>query len=178
MKVLVAYESKYGATQGIADRIGDALRARAMEVDVERCGSVSDLSGYDAFVVGSATYEFNWRKDARKFVEHHASVLSTHPTWLFSSGPLGTEKVDKDGHDVLQGAEPKQFADFAELLHPKGTQVFRGAYQPEKIRGADRLIVWMPAIRDIMPAGDFREWDAIDAWANSIADHLGAPPVS
>jgi menaquinone-dependent protoporphyrinogen oxidase len=66
----------------------------------------------------------------------------------------------------------------AELLHPKGTQVFRGAYQPEKIRGADRLIVWMPAIRDIMPAGDFREWDAIDAWANSIADHLGAPPVS
>jgi menaquinone-dependent protoporphyrinogen oxidase len=128
-------------------------------------------------VLGSATYEFNWRKDARKFVEHHASVLSTHPTWLFSSGPLGTEKVDKDGHDVLQGAEPKQFADFAELLHPKGTQVFRGAYQPEKIRGADRLIVWMPAI-DIMPAGDFREWDAIDAWANSIADHLGAPPVS
>ena len=178
MKALVGYESKYGATQGIAERIGESLRERGLEVDVERCGRVRDLSGYDAFVVGSATYAFHWRKDARKFVEHNARVLSGHPTWLFSSGPLGTEKVDKDGNDVLKGAEPKEFSDFAELLHPKGTQVFRGAYHQEKIRGADRLVVWMPAIRDIMPEGDFREWDAIDAWANSIADELGAPQLN
>jgi menaquinone-dependent protoporphyrinogen oxidase len=174
MKVLVAYESKYGATQGIADRIGGALRQRGLEADVERCGAVRDLSGYDAFVVGSATYAFNWRKDARKFVRDNAPVLSAHPTWLFSSGPLGTETVDKDGQDVLKAAEPKQFSDFADLLHPKGTQVFRGAYHHEKIRGADRIVVWMPAIRDIMPEGDFREWDAIDAWANSIAADLEA----
>ena len=32
----------------------------------------------------------------------------------------------------------------------------------------------MPAIRDILPEGDFREWDAIDAWADSIAENLGA----
>ncbi|MDF2575485.1 MAG: Flavodoxin, partial [Agromyces sp.] len=45
-------------------------------------------------------------------------------------------------------------------------------YDHDKIRGADRIIAWMPAIRDIMPEGDFREWDAIDAWATSIADEL------
>ena len=178
MKVLVAFESKYGATQGIADRIGDALRKRGLEADVIRCGEVRNASGYDAFVVGSATYEFNWRKDARKFVDRNARVLSAHPTWLFSSGPLGTETVDKDGKDVLKGAEPKQFSEFADLLHPKGTQVFRGAYHHDKIRGADRIVAWMPAIRDIMPEGDFREWDAIDAWANSIADDLGATAPS
>lgn len=173
MKVLVAYESKYGATEGIATALGEALRNRGLEVDVSRCGNVSDVSAYDAFVVGSATYEFNWRKGARRFVKHNAAVLSAHPTWLFSSGPLGTETVDKDGNDVLKGAEPKQFSEFA-TLHPRGTQVFRGAYHHDKIRGADRLVVWMPAIRDIMPEGDFREWDAIDAWANSIADDLAA----
>lgn len=178
MRVLVAYESKYGATRGIADRIGDALRKRGLEADVIRCGEVRDVSGYDAFVVGSATYEFNWRKDARKFVDRNAHVLSAHPTWLFSSGPLGTETVDKDGNDVLKGAEPKQFADFADVVHPKGTQVFRGAYHHDKIRGADRIIAWMPAIRDVMPEGDFREWEAIDAWANSIADGLDATPLS
>jgi menaquinone-dependent protoporphyrinogen oxidase len=51
-------------------------------------------------------------------------------------------------------------------------QVFRGAYDADKIRGADRIIAWMPAIRDILPSGDFREWDVIEAWAASIAESL------
>jgi menaquinone-dependent protoporphyrinogen oxidase len=174
MKVLVGYESKYGATEGIAERIGERLRARGLEADVIRCRDIGEASGYDAYVVGSATYEFNWRKGARKFVGHHTDVLSTHPTWLFSSGPVGTETVDKDGNDVLKGAEPKQFAKFADLVHPRGTQVFRGAYHRDKVRGTDRIVAWMPAIRDILPEGDFREWDAIDGWADSIADSLGA----
>lgn len=172
MKVLIAYESKYGATEGIADRLGEALRKRGLEVDVIRCSDVSDASGYDAFVVGSATYAFNWRKGARRFVEHNEAVLSAHPTWLFSSGPLGTEDVDKDGNDVLKGAEPKQFSEYARL-HPRGTQVFRGAYHHDKLRGADRFVAWMPAIRELLPDGDFRERDEIDSWANTVADGLG-----
>ncbi|WP_448006583.1 flavodoxin domain-containing protein [Agromyces bauzanensis] len=175
MKVLVAYASKYGATEGIAQRIGDGLRKRGLDVDVTKCEDLREASGYDAYVVGSAVYEFNWRRDARKFVKRNADVLAAKPTWLFSSGPVGTEKVDKDGKDVLKGAEPKQFTDYEELVHPRGTQVFRGAYHHDKIRGGDRIIVWMPAIRDIMPEGDFREWDAIDAWSSTIADELGAP---
>jgi menaquinone-dependent protoporphyrinogen oxidase len=174
MKVLVAYASKYGATEGIARRIGESLRKRGLETDVTRCGDLRDPSGYDAYVIGSATYAFNWRKEARKLVERNAGVLAARPTWLFSSGPLGTETVDKDGNDVLEGAAPKQFAEYAELIHPRGTQVFRGAYDHDKIRGGDRIVAWMPAIRDILPEGDFRDWDAIDAWADSIADDLGA----
>ncbi|MEV1128871.1 flavodoxin domain-containing protein [Agromyces sp. NPDC049794] len=172
MKVLVAYASKYGATEGIAQRIGETLQKRGLEVDVRRCKDLDDASGHDAYVVGSATYAFNWRGSARKFVELNAEELATKPTWLFSSGPLGTEKVDKEGNDVLKGAEPKQFTDYEDLVHPRGKQVFRGAYHHDRIRGVDRVIAWMPAIRDIMPEGDFREWDAIDAWASSIADEL------
>ncbi|WP_188743244.1 flavodoxin domain-containing protein [Agromyces bauzanensis] len=175
MKVLVAYASKYGATEGIARRLGEGLRKRGLEVDVMRCKDVHEASGYDAYVVGSAAYEFNWRRSARKFVERNAEVLTATPTWLFSSGPLGTEKVDKDGNDVLKGAEPKQFAEYRELVHPRGTQVFRGAYQHDEIRGVDRIVAWMPAVRDILPEGDFREWDAIDAWASTIADEMGEP---
>ena len=172
MKVLVAYASKYGATEGIAQRIVETLRQRGLEADVRSCKDVDKASGYDAYVVGSATYEFNWRRSARKFVERNAEVLAAKPTWLFASGPVGTETVDKEGNDVLKGAEPKQFTEYEDLVHPRGKQVFRGAYHHDKIRGADRIITWMPAIRDIMPEGDFREWDAIDAWAGSIADEL------
>jgi len=172
MRVMVAYASKYGATEGIARRLGSVLEEQGYDVDVMTCADAGVASGYDAYVVGSATYEFNWRKDARKFVERNETELATHPVWLFSSGPLGTEQVDKDGKDVLEGARPKQFAEFADTLHPRGMQVFRGAYDPDKIRGGDRIIAWMPGIRDILPAGDFREWDAIDAWGTSIADAL------
>ena len=174
MKVLVAYASKYGATEGIARRIGEVLRKRGLDTDVTRCDELREASGYDAYIVGSATYAFNWRKNARKFVQRNVGVLSARPTWLFSSGPLGTEAVDEHGNDVLKEAEPKQLAEYAGLVHPRGTQVFRGKYDHEKIRGGDRIVAWMPAIRDILPEGDFREWDAIDAWADSIADDLGA----
>jgi menaquinone-dependent protoporphyrinogen oxidase len=174
MKVLVAYESKYGATQGIAERIGEALRQRGLDVHVARCRDVDDAAGYDAYIVGSATYEFNWRRRARDFVEHNADLLSQHPTWLFSSGPVGTDKVDDKGKDVLEGAAPRQFAKYDELIHPRGTQVFRGAYHHDLLRGTDRILTWMPAISDILPEGDFREWDAIDTWADAVADELGA----
>ena len=36
MKVLVAYASKYGATEGIAQRNGATLRRRELEVDVAK----------------------------------------------------------------------------------------------------------------------------------------------
>ena len=172
MRVLVAYASKYGATEGIAQRIGETLKARGLDVVVASCKHVHDASGYDAYVVGSATYEFNWRKSARKFVERNAEVLAAKPTWLFASGPLGTEEVDSDGKDVLKGAEPRQFAKYDELLRPRGLQVFRGAYDHDKLRGGDRIVAWLPAIRTLMVEGDFREWDAIDAWAGAIATEL------
>jgi len=175
MKILVGYSSKYGATEGIAERIGDVLSRRGLEVEVVRCQDVEDAIGYDAYVIGSAAYMFNWRKDATKLVKRNAKLLAAHPVWLFSSGPLGTDTVDKDGNDVLAGAEPKQFAEFEDLIHPRGRQVFFGAYDPEAVRGRDRIVAWMPAIRDVMPVGDFRDWDAIEAWAGSIADELGAP---
>ena len=172
MKVLVAYASKYGATQGIAERIGEVLRRRGLEADVVRCKDVEDATGYDAYVVGSAAYMFRWRKDARKFVRRNLDVLAARPVWLFSSGPVGTDAVDAKGHDVLAGAVPKEFAEFEPAIGPRGMQVFFGAFQLEKLRGVDRMAKWAPA--DAMPVGDFRDWAAIEAWANAIADDVSA----
>ena len=179
MRVLVAYASKYGATQGIAERIGEVLRARGHDVDVVRCKDLVDATGFDAtgfdaYVIGSAAYMFRWRKDARKFVRGNVDVLATRPVWLFSSGPVGTDRVDAKGNDVLAGAMPKEFAEFETAISPRGTQVFFGAFQLEKLRGVDRMAKWAPAAA--MPVGDFRDWDAIEAWAGRIADDLDQLP--
>lgn len=176
MRVLVAYSSKYGATRGIADRIGDRLRDAGHEVDVEPCDNVEYPEGFDAFVIGSAAYMFKWRKEARKFVKRNRELLAERPTWLFSSGPLGTARLDKDGNDVLVQARPKQFDEYEEELHPRGTMVFFGALDPDKLRGPDRIVHWMPE-NDALPSGDFRDWEAVDAWANEIAAELAKIPA-
>ena len=53
--------------------------------------------------------------------------------------------------------------------------MFFGAWEKGKPVGmAERFVTLMPAARDAMPVGDFRDWDAIDAWADGIAAELAA----
>ena len=60
-------------------------------------------------------------------------------------------------------------------MHPRGEQVFFGAYDPDAppVGVGERFVRHMPAARGAMPAGDFRDWPAIDAWAARIAAELG-----
>jgi menaquinone-dependent protoporphyrinogen oxidase len=126
-------------------------------------------------VLGGAAYLFHWLKPAVKFARKHRAELASRPVWLFSSGPLGTDLVDKDGKDVLQASRPKEFNELTEMLHPRGEKVFFGAYDPdtEPIGMGERMVRHMPAARDAMPAGDFRDWAAIDSWAREIAEAIG-----
>ncbi|MGE5392992.1 MAG: flavodoxin domain-containing protein [Candidatus Saccharibacteria bacterium] len=175
MKILIAYASKYGSTKGITEFIGEKLRQHGMEAVAKDVGDIkdADLQGSDAFVIGSAAYMGTWLKQARQFVEQNKSQLAGKPVWLFSSGPVGSEKTDKKGRDVLKLSEPKEFADFGALLKPKGLKVFFGSLYAEKLTGLAgfgyRLAQKMPAAKAAMPDGDFRDWKEIEAWTDSIA---------
>jgi menaquinone-dependent protoporphyrinogen oxidase len=176
MSILVAYASRHGATQGIAERIATRLRADGFDVEVRPAAEVRDAARYDAFVVGAAAYMFHWLKDATEFVKRDRSVLAERPTWLFSSGPLGTDTVDKEGRDVFEVTVPKEFAELRAAIHPRGEKVFFGAMDPSArpIGMAERLMSLVPAGKDALPKGDFRDWPAIDAWADEIARELSA----
>ena len=174
MTVLVAYSSRHGATTGIAERIADGLRAAGLPVDVRPIADAHDVTGYEAFVIGSAAYMFHWLKDATAFAKGHRAVLAEHPVWLFSSGPLGTDLMDEEGRDVLETTRPKEFAELQTLLHPRGERIFFGAWDPDApaIGIGERLMRLMPKAKAAMPVGDFRDWEAIDAWAREIASDL------
>ncbi len=175
MSVLVAYATRHGSTRGIAERIAERLRARGLDADVRAAASVRDAARYEAFVVGGAAYMFHWLSAATSFVERNRNLLSGHPTWLFSSGPLGTDLVDKEGRNVLETTVPREFPRLRDLVHPRGERIFFGAIDPaaKPIGIAERLMALMPAARDALPRGDFRDWPAIDAWADEIAGALG-----
>ena len=171
--VLVAYASRHGFTQGIADRLATALRASGRTVDERPLASVGDLSGYDAFVIGSTAYVGQWLPPATEFVRRNRDALAARPLWLFSSGPLGTATTDPKGRDILEASEPKQFAEFRNILKPRDLRVFLGGLDPSRLGRTERLMRTAPAMRQLMPEGDFRDWPAIEGWAGEIARELG-----
>ena len=179
MRVLVVYASRHGATQGIAERIAATLGQRGLEVTLRRADEAGDPSTYDAFVIGAAAYAFHWLKDATQFVRRHGDLLAGRPGWIFSSGPLGTEQVDAQGRDVRAGAAPQEFPEIREAIHPRGERIFFGAYDPDAkpIGLMERFMGVVPAAREVLKPGDFREWDAIEAWAGEIAEALGPVPA-
>lgn len=137
---------------------------------------VGDLAACDAFVIGSAAYMFHLR-EATAFVKRHRAVLAQRPVWLFSSGPLGTDLVDE--HDIFEATRPKEFAELGTSVFPREERVFFGAWDPQApaIGFGERFLSLMPASRATLPAGDFRDWPAIDAWAAEIAPELRAQSV-
>lgn len=176
MLILVTYASRHGSTRGIAERIAERLRADGLDAEVRPAAEVRDASRYDAFVVGGAAYMFHWLKDATTFVRRNRAQLAKRPTWLFSSGPVGTDTVDKQGRDVLETTVPKEFPGLRDEIHPRGEKIFFGAMFPDAkpVGLAERFMSMMPAGKDALPRGDFRDWATIDAWADEIARALGA----
>ncbi len=162
MAVLVAYASKYGSTQGIAERIAEQLRQLGKQAEARSMDDVSDPGSYEAFVLGSAIYAFSWLKEAREWVHRHQAILAQHPVWLFGSGPLGTEVKDAE-------RQPKEMAEFQQAIRPRDERIFFGALDYHKLSFSERMV--MKAMR--APEGDFRDWPTIEAWAASIARDLG-----
>jgi menaquinone-dependent protoporphyrinogen oxidase len=179
--VLVTYASKYGATQGIAERIAAILRLGGHEVDLRPVEAVEDPSGYDGYVIGSSIYAFHWDRRAVRFVLRHREAMAGRPVWLFSSGPLGTETVDAEGRDVRGSAGPKELPELTDAVDPVEHHVFFGALHADALNlGLRTVRRLMPKGEELMPEGDFRDWQEIEAWARGIdggLDHLGAAPA-
>jgi menaquinone-dependent protoporphyrinogen oxidase len=179
MTVLVAHASRHGATEGIARRLAETLSTAGADAVSRRAGEIRDLAGYDAVVLGSGVYVMRWLPEARAFAARHRAALSRLPVWLFSSGPLGTDRVDAQGRDVLVTSRPRDAVRLHDLLAVRGERVLFGAYDPasQAVGLVERLVRRGPASPSL-PTGDFRDWDAIDAWAREIAAELAAPARS
>lgn len=164
-KVLVAYATKYGATAEIAERIGQVLRQASLDAEVLPAERVGDVQAYRAVVLGSAVYIGQWRKQAAAFLKANEQALAGRPVWLFSSGPTG----EGDPVTLTQGWRlPAGLQPVADRIKPRDIAIFHGSANAQKMNFIEK---WL--LKNVKaPAGDFRDWDAIAAWAASIAAAL------
>lgn len=164
--VLVAAASKHGATAEIARVVGQTLAAHGLRVSVQDPAEVGQVDGYRACVVGSAVYGGRWRKEATEFVLHNAEALRARPVWLFSSGPVGEPpkpaEAPADTEQLLQVAAPREH------------RIFAGKLDRGELGFIERRAVQVVKA----PYGDFRDWDAVRAWATGIAAALTAEPAT
>lgn len=170
-RILVAYGSKYGSTVGIAEAVGTELRRGGFETDVKSAKEIASLTGCDLAIVGAGVYMGRWNREALHFVKRFAADLQTRPTWFFSSGPTGgSPKAEQQMAEMLktQPGPPGKAAKWADRIGIRGHRWFAGRIMPEM---GGIFARWMPT-------GDWRDFDAIAAWADSIVREVRQPVVA
>jgi flavodoxin len=71
-KVLIAYDSRTGKTEKMAETIAEGIRMAGHEADLKKITQIkseAELQGYDAYIFGSPTY--------------HRDMIGTMKTFLF-----------------------------------------------------------------------------------------------
>jgi menaquinone-dependent protoporphyrinogen oxidase len=157
-KVLVVHASKHGTTREVAESVAATLEERGLEVEVEDAGRVRGVASYDAVVVGGGLYNGKWHADARRLLKRRRHDLAETRLAVFGMGPDSLEDTkvaeSRKQLDRALAATPE--------LEPIAVAIFGGALDPHEWR-------W-PLNK--LPAYDARDWDAIRAWAEELAEKL------
>ena len=162
--ILVAYATRSGSTQEVAEQIAATLRESGIEVSLQAARQVQTLEGYSAVILGAPLYLGRWLKDARRFLRRHQASLAERPVVLFALGPL------EDTEEQYQGARgqlDKQLARFP-WLKPVEIAMFGGVFNPARLGFPFSML---PATKG-QPASDIRDWEAIRAWASGLVAKL------
>ncbi|MHB0874448.1 MAG: flavodoxin domain-containing protein [Anaerolineae bacterium] len=156
-KILVTYGSWCGSTAEVAQEIGKVLATSGAQVDVVPADKAGDLSQYGGVVLGTAIRAGRPKGEVTKFAGKHRDALRRMPVALFGVCGQMSEPTD----DNRTKAEAF-VAGLSGTLQPASVAVFGGAVLPERLRFP------MSIFAKSVPAGDWRDWDAIRSWAESL----------
>ena len=163
MAVHVITATKHGSTHQIGGAIAQRLRDRGHAAVAEAAEGVGELEAREPVILGSPIYMGKWRKEARALLDRLAGESPGRAVWLFTVGPLGDPPVPEDAKPE---EEVERFASERAIDH----RLFAGKLDRSQLNRRERLTV--RAVK--APEGDFRDWAAIQAWADEISDALVA----
>ena len=168
-QVLIAFATMYGRTFKVAERIAETLCADGYQVDIRFAKDItdSDLAAYDAVLLGSCIYIEKWHPDAIAFLEKYQAALAQKKVAYYCVCALmGMDSEDAAAlvqeHYILPMYE--RFPDIA----PLDIGAFGGAINYRILLPKD----WFMLRLMFLPGGDWTDWEAVAAWADTISGLL------
>ena len=158
--ILIAYASRLGSTAEVAQAIADEIGA-----DARWIGSIDSLTGYDAVIIGSAIRYDKWLPEATDFVNTHHEALKTMPVAMFLTCLTLSHQSPKARQQAARYAE--NIAATLPQVHPADIGRFAGVLDYGKIPYPSRLLARLIFAVLRVPEGDYRDWQAIRAWART-----------
>lgn len=162
-KILIAYASEFGTTGEVAAAIGDVLCQEGNTVETKWIKNVRDINNYDQVIIGGAIHKGNWMSEAKEFVKANQKILQQLPAAYFFTC-LVLHKLNPKGD-----LEAKEYSDKLQALVPQVKPVsiggFAGVLDYSNMGFFPRLILKAILSNKGVKEGDYRDWDAIRAWA-------------
>lgn len=162
-KILIAYASRYGSTGEVAKVLAETLAARGKSVEVRLAKAVTSLEGYQAVVVGSGVRMGSWMPEAVSFVKSYRERLTQLPTVFYTLH--GLNRGDDEASRVAREAYT---APMRALVTPQAEAFFGGVMDLKRMSLLDGLISRAVMSATHAALGDYREWDKIRGWAQTI----------
>jgi menaquinone-dependent protoporphyrinogen oxidase len=168
-KILVAYDTKYGATATVAERIGDTLCENGFQADIRMARTVAtdELSGYDAAVIGSAIISEMWLPGSFGLLSRGASILAGKPVAYFvvcmsmrNDNEETRERVTKYYIDPIMDI-------FSDIVPAVDAGLFAGRLDYEQTYFFDTLLLKLLFGAE---EGDWRDLDKVAAWTLDVAE--------
>jgi len=168
-RVLVAYATWTESTAGVAERVAAVLNQHGLTAEARQAREVKDVAAYGAVVLGTAVRAGKVHPDATRFAGRHSAELNSKPFAAFVVCLAMTATDEKGRAQAATYLEPVR-----RKVKPVCEGRFAGCYDPRKLNFVLRAIME----RMKTPAGDFRKWEEIEAWAASLAPLLSNRPAT
>jgi menaquinone-dependent protoporphyrinogen oxidase len=162
-RILVAYASKCGSTGGVAEAVAKVFCEAGAPVDVKRVQDVKDLKPYRAAVLGSAMRMEKPLSEAVNFAKKHRAALAALPVACFSVGMT----MNTDTPENREKAKEQMASLTRETPASLSLGLFGGKLDYSTLSPVFRWMFSQDKSGE-MAEGDWRNWDAIRAWANDL----------
>lgn len=159
-RILVAYASGSGSTREVAEAIAAEIEGNGLTTIVQPASQVNQVSRYSGVVLGSSIRIGRWLPEAVACLERIQHELSDKLVAYFTTCLTMVDDTQESRQTVLEYMQP--LLRMTPNVKPIGLGMFAGSLDPDR--------------RAIMvgngPQGDYRNWEAIRAWARELRKSL------